>query len=65
MPREHGWAGPDLDDEPPSAGNDDLPDYGSHLIHATFIAGLIRLEAPNAQVLSIRVMDRQRKGEAV
>jgi hypothetical protein len=45
------------------AGGDDQPDYGSHLIHATFIAGLIRLGAPNAQVLSVRVMDKNGKAK--
>jgi serine protease len=60
---DNGWAGPDLDQGPAAAGNDDLPDYGSHLIHATFIAGRIRLEAPNAQVLSVRVMDDKGKAK--
>lgn len=32
------------------------PDFGSHTGHATFIAGLIRLHAPDARVLSITVM---------
>jgi hypothetical protein len=58
-----GWPGPDPDDEPPPAGGDELPDYGSHAIHATFIAGLIRLGAPKAQVLSIQVMDSQGKAK--
>ncbi|MFC5924144.1 S8 family peptidase [Micromonospora vulcania] len=31
--------------------------YGSHWGHATFLAGLIRLAAPDARVLSLRVMD--------
>jgi subtilisin family serine protease len=43
---QHGWSGPVLDDDP-----DD-----SHWGHATFIAGLIRLAAPKAQVLSMKVM---------
>jgi hypothetical protein len=60
---DYGWPGPDPDDEPPVAGGDDQPDYGSHLIHATFIAGLIRLGAPNAQVLSVRVMDKNGKAK--
>lgn len=60
---EHGWPGPDPDDEPPPAGGEDPADYGSHAIHATFIAGLIRLGAPNAQVLSIQVMDSQGKAK--
>lgn len=58
---DNGWPGPDQDDEPPPAGDDDQLDYGSHLIHATFIAGLIRLGAPRAQVLSVRVMDKMGK----
>jgi subtilisin family serine protease len=58
---DNGWPGPD--DEPPLAGGDDRLDYGSHLIHATFIAGLIRLGAPNAQVLSVRVMDNKGKAK--
>jgi hypothetical protein len=33
------------------------PNYGSHLGHATFIAGIIRRVAPDAQVLSVKVMD--------
>jgi hypothetical protein len=59
----YGWPGPDADDEPAPAGADDAPDFGSHAIHATFIAGLIRLGAPNAQVLSIQVMDSQGKAK--
>ncbi len=58
-----GWPGPDPDDEPSPAGGDDQPDFGSHAIHATFIAGLIRLNAPSAQVLSIQVMDSQGKAK--
>jgi subtilase family protein len=34
-------------------------DFGSHWGHATFIAGLIRLAAPGAQVLSLRVMNNR------
>lgn len=60
---EEGWPGPDPDDEPPPSGGEDLPDFGSHAIHATFIAGLIRLGAPQAQVLSIQVMDSQGKAK--
>jgi Subtilase family len=60
---DNGWAGPDLDEGPPPAGNDDVPDYGSHMIHATFIAGIIRAGAPNAQVLSVRVMDNKGKAK--
>ncbi len=32
-------------------------DFGSHTGHATFIAGLIRKGAPNARLLSLKVMD--------
>lgn len=60
---QNGWPGPDLDDEPPPAGGDEVADYGSHLIHATFIAGIIRLGAPDAQVLSVRVMDNKGKAK--
>jgi hypothetical protein len=53
-----GWPSPVPDDdaEPPPDG-----DYRSHWGHATFIAGLIRLAAPGAQVLSMRVMNRYGK----
>lgn len=50
---DYGWQSPLPDDD---AGADDAEDYGSHWGHATFIAGLIRLAAPGAQVLSMRVM---------
>jgi hypothetical protein len=60
---EDGWPGPDPDDGPSLAAGDDVPDYGSHRIHATFIAGIIRLGAPNAQVLSVRVMDNKGKAK--
>jgi serine protease len=54
--QEYGWRAPELADDPPAAG---LPgeNYGSHSGHATFIAGLIRVAAPGAQVLSLRVMN--------
>ncbi|WP_433458156.1 S8 family peptidase [Micromonospora sp. CA-248212] len=32
------------------------PDFGSHWGHGTFLAGLVRLEAPDARILSLRVM---------
>jgi subtilisin family serine protease len=53
---EHGWSPPLPDDDTPPAG-----DYSSHWGHATFIAGLIRVAAPAAQVLSMRVMNSQGK----
>lgn len=34
----------------------DGPDFGSHWGHGTFLAGLVRLEAPDARILSLRVM---------
>ncbi len=49
--RDFGWPAPALDD-PLATGH-----FGSHWGHATFIAGLIRLTAPDAQVLSMRVMN--------
>ncbi|MET8283129.1 S8/S53 family peptidase [Micromonospora sp. NPDC005174] len=39
-----------------SRGEDDDPDFGSHWGHGTFLAGLIRLKAPDARILSLRVM---------
>jgi subtilisin family serine protease len=45
----YGWSAPLLIDSP-------APPYGSHWAHATFIAGLIRLIAPGAQILSMKVM---------
>lgn len=47
---KYGWQSP-LPDE----------DYSSHWGHATFISGLIRLAAPGAQVLSLRVMSSSGK----
>ena len=47
--QEYGWRTAVTDVDAP-------PDYGSHWGHATFIAGLIRLAAPDAQVLSMKVM---------
>jgi hypothetical protein len=37
------------------------PDLGSHWIHGTFIAGRIRLRAPRAQLVSMRVMNAKGK----
>ena len=53
---DYGWQSPVPDDD-----TGPTTDYSSHWGHATFIAGLIRLAAPGAQVLSMRVMDRQGK----
>jgi hypothetical protein len=50
---------PDADGMPPLASlaeDGRGTDFGSHWGHGTFIAGLIRLHAPDAQVLSVRVM---------
>lgn len=54
--QEYGWPAPELHDDPP-AGSLPGENYGSHSGHATFIAGLVRLAAPDAQVLSMRVMN--------
>jgi hypothetical protein len=45
--------------EPPGrdAGDGDVEELGSHRGHGTFMAGLIRLAAPHARVLSVKVMD--------
>jgi hypothetical protein len=51
---EYGWAAPDL---PGSDQEADQPPPGSHWGHATFLAGLIRMTAPDAQILSMRVMN--------
>jgi Subtilase family len=51
-----GWSGPDLDDLASAAVQE--AGFGSHLIHGTFMAGLIRLNAPNAQIVSMRVMNQ-------
>ncbi len=50
---EYGWLEPLLI----QPGTQPNPPYGTHWGHATFIAGLIRMTAPSAQVLSMRVMD--------
>jgi subtilisin family serine protease len=36
---------------------DGLLDFGSHLGHGTFVAGIIRRVAPTARILSLKVMD--------
>lgn len=55
---DYGWTSPIPDDDavPGPVGN-----YSSHWGHATFIAGLIRRAAPDAQVLSMRVMNSHGK----
>ena len=59
---EYGWAAPDLLQPPPPPGLDPANHfYGSHYGHATFIAGLIRLAAPGARVLSMQVMNNAGK----
>jgi hypothetical protein len=59
---EYGWTAPDLVQPPPPPGLDPANQfYGSHYGHATFIAGLIRLKAPNARVLSMPVMNNAGK----
>jgi subtilisin family serine protease len=52
----YGWRSPIPKDD-----SVQTEDYHSHWGHATFIAGLIRLAAPDAQVLSMRVMNSQGK----
>ena len=54
---EYGWTAPDLDQPAAPPGLNPTHFYGSHYGHATFIAGLIRLKAPNARVLSMPVMN--------
>ena len=64
---QHGWAAPELVQPAPPPGQSP-PYYGSHYGHATFIAGLIRLKAPGARVLSMRVMNnagKVRQGDVV
>lgn len=51
---DYGWQSPVPDDAASESADEN---YRSHWGHATFIAGLIRLAAPGAQVLSLRVMD--------
>ncbi len=55
---DYGWQSPLPDEE---AAPEPVADYGSHWGHATFVAGLIRLAAPGAQVLSMRIMDSHGK----
>jgi hypothetical protein len=55
---KYGWSAPGLGPDP---GKEPVPRYGSHWGHATFIAGLIRLTAPDAQLLSMRVMNIEGK----
>jgi len=50
----YGWHQPELP-QPPKPPTQ--PPLGTHWGHATFIAGLIRMTAPNAQILSMRVMN--------
>ncbi len=56
---EFGWQSPVPGDD--AAGPEAEENYRSHWGHATFIAGLIRLAAPGAQVLSMRVMNSDGK----
>jgi Subtilase family len=51
---EYGWPEPELPHPPKSP---DQPPLGTHWGHATFLAGLIRMTAPDAQVISMRVMN--------
>jgi subtilisin family serine protease len=55
--KKYDWPAPVLDGDDPPATDLRGDNYGSHWGHATFIAGLIRLAAPDAQVLSMRVMN--------
>ncbi|HXS62773.1 MAG TPA: S8 family serine peptidase [Streptosporangiaceae bacterium] len=55
---DFGWQSPVPDDD---TATDAEENYRSHWGHATFIAGLIRLAAPEAQVLSMRVMSSDGK----
>lgn len=58
---DYGWQSPVPDDDTDDDADDDGANYRSHWGHATFIAGLIRLAAPGAQVLSMRVMNSRGK----
>jgi hypothetical protein len=51
---DYGWRAPTL--RRPDGQPDQAP-YGTHWGHATFLAGLIRMTAPDAQILSMRVMN--------
>jgi Subtilase family len=44
-------------DQPSPEVDGDAEEFGSHRGHGTFMAGLIRLAAPHARVLSVKVMD--------
>jgi subtilisin family serine protease len=55
---DFGWQPPVPEDE---AAAEVSEDFRSHWGHATFIAGLVRLAAPSAQVLSMRVMNSEGK----
>lgn len=54
-----GWEQACPREVPKLADLDGEENFGSHLGHATFIAGIIRRIAPDAQVLSVKVMDDQ------
>jgi serine protease len=51
---EYGWPAPSL---PRPSKALDQPPLGTHWGHATFLAGLIRMTAPGAQILSMQVMN--------
>jgi hypothetical protein len=51
---QYGWHAPTL---PRPDQQPNLPPHGTHWGHATFLAGLIRMTAPDAQILSMRVMN--------
>jgi len=51
---EYGWPEPELPNPPKPPEESPL---GTHWGHATFLAGLIRMTAPDAQVVSMRVMN--------
>lgn len=51
---DYGWPQPKLPHPPKPP---DQPPLGTHWGHATFLAGLIRMTAPDAQILSMQVMN--------
>jgi len=51
---EYGWHAPNL---PIPPHRTEVTPLGTHWGHATFLAGLIRMTAPDAQILSMQVMD--------
>jgi hypothetical protein len=53
---KYGWKPPEEILEVPADQRGE--DFGSHWGHGTFLAGLIRLAAPGAQILSVQVMDK-------